>query len=87
MRAGLCRCGEHVFELSTGSGCRLDDVLKVEVVERVVERLQDAHAARRGRRKFCLQLEQHVEVEGEFEHVGLEDREIHPASAVQGLLR
>jgi hypothetical protein len=57
--------------------------LQVEGVERVVEGLQDPHAARSGG-QLGLQLEQDLEVEREVVHLGLEDREVHAPGRVKG---
>ncbi len=74
---------EHIAQLGAGLGCRLHDVLQVEPIESVVERLKDAEATGCGLGKLRLQLEQHLEVERELEDLGLEDRELHAARAVQ----
>ncbi|MDQ0727986.1 hypothetical protein QFZ21_002986 [Microbacterium sp. W4I20] len=87
VRTGLGGGCEHVGEAGAGIRGGRGDALQVEGVEGVVHRLQDAHAARRGRCELGLQLEQHLEIERELEHILLEHGEVHPPRAVERLAR
>ena len=58
------------------------DVLQVQHVESVVQGLLNAGPPRPGR-KLGLQLQQHVQILGEFEDLGLEDAELDPAGGVE----
>src|SRR5690606_25234160 len=58
------------------------DALQVQHVKGVVHGLQDAHAAR-ARGQLGLQLEQHLQVQGELVDLGFEDRQVHASGGVK----
>ncbi len=80
--AVLGRAGQHVRERRPGPRRGLGDALQVEHVEGVVERLQHAHTAR-ACGQLGLKLQQHLDVEREVVHLGLEDREVDAPGRVQ----
>ena len=79
----LGRGRQHACQGRAGGGCGRGDVLQVEGIQGVIERLEDAGPAGTRGRQFRLELEQHVQVEGQFEDLGLHEGDLGTADSVE----
>ncbi len=80
------RTGQHLPELGAAGRRGAGDVLQIDGVQCPVEREQDLRPAGGGDVQLLGELQQHLDVMDQLEHLGLEDHGIGAPDAVQQLL-